>query len=319
MDLSAATFDLGSADPWYVALPDQAVARAPNADGYAGQSYGLTGQSGRFLALVADSYYGGNGIALGKVRLRIGQSSTQYTPVAEDAGKYIMFEVTPVAAAGNPWGPPAYSSIGPVGQENAPPVASAVSISGVAREGETLTGQYAYSDAEGDPEGASTYQWFLSEDNVLDGNDTALPGATNQTYLVQAGNDGAFFFFRVTPVAASGSPTGTPAVSDGLERVDPGQGVPVPVAWKQSNSYSALRLADFLSNGAGMDGAETLLYNLDGTEPGEPTSANGVSWLTTSNGDEATAAAEGRVWIVADLGASVQPGFHQDLELPVEP
>ena len=96
-----------------------------------------------------------------------GQSSIQYTPVAEDAGKYLIFEVTPVAADGNPLGAPVQSpAIGPVGQGNAPPVASAVTVSGVAREGETLTGQYAYSDAEGDPEGASLYQWFLSQDSV---------------------------------------------------------------------------------------------------------------------------------------------------------
>ena len=75
-------------------------------------------------------------------------------------------------------------------------------------------------------------------------------------------------------MAASGTPTGTPAASSGLKRVAPG--VLIPVAWKQSNSLNTSRLADNLSNPTGMDGTETILYNLDGTQPGEPTSANGV-------------------------------------------
>jgi autotransporter-associated beta strand protein len=82
----------------------------------------------------------------------------------------------------------------------------------------------------------------------------------------------------------------------------------VPVAWKQSNSFSSQRMATNLSNALGMDGTQTILYNLDGSLSSEPTSANGVSWVTTSNGNEATAAAAGRVWIVADLGASYNLG-----------
>ena len=66
-----------------------------------------------------------------------------------------------------------------------------------------------------------------------------------------------------------------------------------PVAGKQSNSFSSERTVDNLLNPLGMDGTETFLYNLDGSQPGEPTSANGVEWLTTSQLDEATAAAEG--------------------------
>ena len=76
-----------------------------------------------------------------------------------------------------------------------------------------------------------------------------------------------------------------------------------PVAGKQSNSFSLQRTVDNLLNAIGMNNEETILYNLDGSQPNEPTSANGVAWVTTSQLDEATAAAEGRVWIIADLGA----------------
>jgi hypothetical protein len=62
------SFNLGTSNQWQLALENQALARAPNADDYAGQSYDLTGKTGRFVALVADSHYGGGGAGLGKVR-----------------------------------------------------------------------------------------------------------------------------------------------------------------------------------------------------------------------------------------------------------
>ena len=84
-----------------------------------------------------------------------------------------------------------------------------------------------------------------------------------------------------------------------------------PVAAKYSNAYSADRVPTNLFNATGMNVAETILYNLDGTIGGEPTSANGVSWVTSytsAGGDTPSnvndAAALGRIWIVIDLGAS---------------
>jgi hypothetical protein len=81
-----------------------------------------------------------------------------------------------------------------------------------------------------------------------------------------------------------------------------------PVAAKYSNAYSEDRVPTNLFNAAGMDANATYLYNLDGSPGGEPTSANGVSWVTTSWFNVATAAAAGRIWIVIDLGASYALG-----------
>ena len=88
-----------------------------------------------------------------------------------------------------------------------------------------------------------------------------------------------------------------------------------PVAAKYSNAYSADRVPINLFNATGMNVAETILYNLDGTIGGEPTSANGVSWVTSytsAGGDTPSnvndAAALGRIWIVIDLGASYALG-----------
>ena len=72
---SVPVFDLGVSNPWQLALADQPIARAPNTDTYTGQSFDLSGSYGRFVAIVADSYYGGGGAGLGKVRF---QDSKRY-------------------------------------------------------------------------------------------------------------------------------------------------------------------------------------------------------------------------------------------------
>ncbi len=63
-----ASFSLGTSNPWQLALTDQQIARAPNTDDYAGLSYDLSGYTGRFVSIVADSSYGGAGVGIGKVR-----------------------------------------------------------------------------------------------------------------------------------------------------------------------------------------------------------------------------------------------------------
>ncbi len=84
----------------------------------------------------------------------------------------------------------------------------------------------------------------------------------------------------------------------------------IPTSWKQSNAFSNDRLASNLSSATGMSGDETILYNHDGSLLGEPTSANGSQWVTSSKANPNTqpgrdaAMTAGKVWIVADLGAS---------------
>jgi autotransporter-associated beta strand protein len=76
-----------------------------------------------------------------------------------------------------------------------------------------------------------------------------------------------------------------------------------PVAWKQSNAGSAARTAANLGNATGMDGAQTLLYNHDGSLPGEPTTADNSQWGCVSTGFAQAVLDQRRVWIVVDLGA----------------
>ncbi|MBK8454091.1 MAG: S8 family serine peptidase [Thiofilum sp.] len=88
---------------------------------------------------------------------------------------------------------------------NAAPLAKQVVLNdsngGSAQVGDVLTGSYTYSDAEQDAEGSSTFRWLRSG--------TLISGATAKTYTLVTADIGATIQFAVTPVAATGTLTGT--------------------------------------------------------------------------------------------------------------
>ncbi|HZP07028.1 MAG TPA: choice-of-anchor D domain-containing protein [Terracidiphilus sp.] len=127
-----------------------------------------------------------------------GATSTTYTVVAADTGHTLVFEVTPVAATGISPGTAVQSS--GMAILNFAPVAANVSISGTPKVGSLLTGTYSYSDAEGDAEGASQFQWFRDSSLIL--------GATAISYTAAPGDAGHSISFQVTPVALSGTTPG---------------------------------------------------------------------------------------------------------------
>lgn len=95
---------------------------------------------------------------------------------------------------------------------NTPPVAQAVDITGKVKVGETLTGVYAYVDAEGDLEDDSVFMWYRGTSN--DGADkTAIAGATEQTYVVDESDLGSYLFFEVSPKAVTGAAAGLAVLS----------------------------------------------------------------------------------------------------------
>ncbi len=95
---------------------------------------------------------------------------------------------------------------GTIGAANTAPTASNVSITGTLSIGQTLTGSYTYTDADGDLEGNSTFRWLR--------NGIAIPGAVTRTYVLVAADVGQPLIFEVTPVALSGILLGT-AVQSG--------------------------------------------------------------------------------------------------------
>ena len=95
---------------------------------------------------------------------------------------------------------------------NAAPVASSVTISGTALLGSLLTGNYTYADAEGDPQGNSTFRWMRSGSSGGAGK-VAISGATGRIYTVAAADQGSYLFFCVTPVSGAGTSPGAEVCS----------------------------------------------------------------------------------------------------------
>ncbi len=144
-----------------------------------------------------------NGVAIG------GATASTYTLVIADAGNPITFEVTPVATVAPTTGTPVVSAA--TASVAAAPTASAVSISGTAQVGQTLTGSYSYADVNGDPQGASTFRWLR--------NGVAIAGATASTYTLVAADAGNPITFEVTPVATVAPTTGTAVTSSATANV----------------------------------------------------------------------------------------------------
>jgi hypothetical protein len=98
-------------------------------------------------------------------------------------------------------------------EPEASPTASNVTITGTAKVGQTLTGDYLYDDANGDLEENSIYKWYA--DGV------EISGANQTTYLLTSSEEGKKIKFEVTPVAETGETTGASVQSDETVKVSP--------------------------------------------------------------------------------------------------
>ncbi|MEC3877672.1 Calx-beta domain-containing protein [Chryseobacterium salviniae] len=137
-------------------------------------------------------------------------SNQVFTLGGTEQGKYIQFCVTPGSSVGASPGIQKCSSwAGPVNAVvNQAPTASAVSITGTAVQGQTLTGNYTYNDNEGNTEGSSVFRWTRSDD-TSGTNETTITGATGSTYILTAADINKYIKFYVTPTATSGTLLGT--------------------------------------------------------------------------------------------------------------
>ena len=157
-------------------------------------------------------YRADNSSGLNKTEIA-GANAKTYVLTSSDEGKYISFEVTPVALSGIEQGTAVLSTwAGIIVPAEAPPTVTVQAITGTLQVGETLTGNYTYSDVNGDLEGTSTYKWYRA-DNVAGLNKTAIEGATSFTYVLVSADLGKYISFEVTPVAATGIAQGTAALS----------------------------------------------------------------------------------------------------------
>ncbi|PCJ55377.1 MAG: hypothetical protein COA79_20855 [Planctomycetota bacterium] len=143
-----------------------------------------------------------------------GAISKTYTLGSLDSGKSIAIEVTPIAATGTTTGNSSTSSnITVGGSSNTKPIASSVNISDVNGEtvkvGDVLTGNYSYSDTDGDLEGKSTFRWLRD--------DTAIANEMAIIYTLTSADTNKNIKFEVTPHALNGELTGHPTASDSVK------------------------------------------------------------------------------------------------------
>lgn len=99
------------------------------------------------------------------------------------------------------------------GTPNNPPVASELSISGLIRIGQYVTGSYSFSDPDaGSWEGASTYRWLMADS--IDGDYQPIAGETKIALTIPANAWNKYIKFEVIPQDMYGL-NGTPIQSSG--------------------------------------------------------------------------------------------------------
>ena len=134
-----------------------------------------------------------------------GATSDTYVPVLADGGKFIGFEVTPRdihGLVGTLVRIPIFKPI------NAAPVASNVQVDAPGTlPGQVLTALLSYADAESDPAGVHTFNWYRANSTPTPAA-PGIPVGTGSTYTLKAADAGKYIWFRVSPVATTGSTPG---------------------------------------------------------------------------------------------------------------
>ncbi len=137
-----------------------------------------------------------------------GATSQTYVLTSSEVGKYVCFEITPVASSGVSPGMAVLGTSTGLVVANTAPTATGVSLTGTLQVGQTVTGNYTYVDVDNDPQGSSIFQWYAALDGICTTAKTAIAGATSQTYVLTSSEVGKSVCFEVTPVASSGTTPG---------------------------------------------------------------------------------------------------------------
>lgn len=211
---------------WYGPVNSYPVATINSLDGtpVAGQiltaNYSFSDVNGDTQSGSVISWYkADNGSGLNETAIS-GASGLTYLLKPSDTAKYIRFKVIPASLTGSSPGAVKTSSyVGPVTGHQ--PVASNVSISGSGDMyvDDVLTGIYNYSDADGDAEYLSAFEWWNSPDpQIL--NATKISGASGISYKIALSDTGKYIFFKVTPKAKTGILSGSQVVSSAVGSVN---------------------------------------------------------------------------------------------------
>lgn len=244
-------------------------------------------------------------------------------------GKYISFEVTPVATENgiSIAGSPVESARVLVKPINTVPVAQAPSINGSMRVGATLTGAYTYQDADSDLENSSIYTWYRSEDSEGTAK-TAITGAALVTYTLTSDDLEKYISFSVKPVASTGAIEGLSmesALSGPIAAASSGRNsssrttdlpVPVPVinpANNEVNGQSAIEN----TRTENKDGGSQTIVSLDPSKMNTMVNQmeKGSTLLIPALGGNTTGADSTRIRM--NVG-QVDQLFQQDITLKVD-
>ncbi len=134
-------------------------------------------------------------------------------PTINDVNKYVRFGVQANDNVPNASTNYVYSDwVGPITfAAEAAPVVKNVSYSPAPGTNIMAKASYTFEDANYDPEGASTYQWY-SATAASGANQTAITGATSKEFFITNDYAGKYIGVGITPKALTGNQTGTEVV-----------------------------------------------------------------------------------------------------------
>ena len=206
-------------------------------------------------------------------------TSTSYKLTDSELTKYIGFSVTPVALSGSTPGALASTVTwaGPV--INDPPVATIQPITGSLNVNGLLTGRYVYSDTEGDIESGTLYQWYSSVSAA--GPYTPIAGETGIAHVITNNEQGKYFKIYITPVAASGTTTGTQVQS---------------TAYGPANSQPAASNVQIISGIAAVGSTLEGDYDFSDADPADSEGTSTFRWLR--NGTISVSGAMAKTYLV---------------------
>lgn len=261
-----------------------------------------------------------NNVGLGIQNIAFPEGATAHTttitPLSTEIGRYIRFGVRATDNASLSATNFVYSDwVGPVtlAAEAAPTVSNLTFSPASPGFNVMLTASYTYADANEDPEGASLFQWYTADD-ATGTNQTAIAGATAATFTVTIMQATKFIGVGVTPVAATGTTTGTQVVY-----YDPTASVGAATftftgAAQTSNNFYVNRV---------MDASDAIDVSINVTTPGtisfSTTTVNGYSFsgggtytagahtvTLTAAGTQTAYNAAGDAFTITGVGASTE-------------
>lgn len=178
--------------------------RAPTISGEAVAGNTITASKGRWTSEYAETIYqwqlcSGSGTECTDIP---GATGTGYLIPVKDVGDTVLLQVTVETEGGATTASSAATS--PIGAAKAPEDTGGPTITGTAKDGETLTGTAGIW--KGTPEIAYSYQWERCTATELT-TCTAIPGATELKYTIQRGDVHDYLTLKVTAENVAGRAT----------------------------------------------------------------------------------------------------------------